>query len=53
MIRGIDGASFYELVTGKKGSLKELYSCIPTNNNDQFKLEVSKDDQLKLKNYLS
>lgn len=48
LIRQIDGMSFYELVTGKKNALSEIYSVLPTvlkklepsTNLDRSKLQT-------------
>ncbi len=48
LIRQIDGASFYSLVTGEENALKELFEVIPTVINDITK--DNKLDLIKLKN---
>lgn len=49
LIRYIDGASFYELVSGRKDALEELYNVLPTviNENSEGKYKISDPEKLK------
>ena len=39
LIRVIDGASFYTLVTGKENAINELYEALPSVIEDIFKID--------------
>lgn len=43
LIRNIDGASFYDLVTGEKDTLERLYTVLPTIISDVMKEDFDKD----------
>lgn len=51
LIRIIDGASFYEVVTGKKSALYELYSVLPDVIEDLLNSAISEEDKEALNNY--
>lgn len=42
LVRTIDGASFYELVTGRKDALEELYKALPTVIEEIFEAKNAK-----------
>ena len=44
LIRVIDGASFYELVTGRKDALKELHDVLPSVIEKVYQEELGDDD---------
>jgi hypothetical protein len=50
LIKEIDGASFYELVTGSKSALINLFECLPTVVGKQIGRSPSPNDFLSLKN---
>ena len=44
LIRVIDGASFYELVTGREHALKELHVVLPSVIEKVYQEELQEDD---------
>ena len=51
-IRIIDGASFYELVTGDRDALKDLFNALPNVLNDLLnKSQLTKKEVIDLENY--
>ncbi len=54
LIRAIDGASFYELVTGHKNALAEVYAVLPVVISSLMKEHhFSKEDKDALKTYFN
>jgi len=53
LIREIDGASFYELVTGDAGALEDLYDILPTVIEDVIGGNYQLQDKVLLKEYFS
>lgn len=53
LLREIDGASFYELVTGSKSALKDLFSTLPVVINQIHQPSYRLSDNDKLLSYYS